>query len=274
MDSLAFVPEPIQPDEVSTVKQQSERDPIDSETRHVVDLVSQKHGPNMLALSKEDQSWLMKLHRNTGHAGRQKMEYVCKQLGCSSEIIKAIGDIRCSTCIESRGPEIPRPSAIKTDLDLGDIIAMDGISWRNSQGQMFHFYHMVDHSSSYQVAFCAPSRTAENVIRALTTGWIMWAGAPGQLILDAAGEFCDEKIQAFAQRHGIKLKIIPPEAHWQNSRCERHGGILQDILTKMDLEENIQNYDQLEQALAFATQTKINGLVIEVIHQSCWFSVR
>ena len=76
------------------------------------------------------------------------------------------------------------------------------------------------------------------------------------MILDAAGEFCDDTIQDFSQKHGIKLRIIPPEAHWQNSRCERHGGILQQILTKMDLEDPITSYDQLEQALVYATQTK------------------
>ena len=50
--------------------------------------------------------------------------------------------------------------------------------------------------------------------------------------------------------------MIPPEARWQNSRAERHGGILQEILTKMDVEESIDSYDKLETCLAFATQTK------------------
>ena len=229
---------------------------VDGETRQMIDLVSQKHGPNMIALPQLDQSWLLKLHRNLGHPSRQKMEYVCKQLGCNSEILRAIPDIRCSTCLESRGPDIPRPSAVKEDRDFGDIIAMDGVTWKNSQGQQFHFYHMIDHSTAFHVAYCSPSRTAESVIRALTMGWIMWAGPPGQLILDAAGEFCDEKIQEFSQKHDIGLKVIPPEAHWQNGRCERHGGILQEMLTKMDAEEGINSYDQLEQALSFATQTK------------------
>ena len=229
---------------------------VDGETRQMIDLVSQKHGPNMIALPQSDQSWLLKLHRNLGHPSKQKMEYVCKQLGCNAEILRAIPDIRCSTCLESRGPEIPRPGAVKEELDFGDIVAMDGVTWKNSQGQQFHFYHMIDHSTSFHVAYCSPSRTAESVIRALTMGWIMWAGPPGQLILDAAGEFCDEKIQEFSQKHDIGLKVIPPEAHWQNGRCERHGGILQEMLTKMDVEEGINSYDQLEQALSFATQTK------------------
>ena len=85
---------------------------------------------------------------------------------------------------------------------------------------------------------------------------MFWAGPPGQLILDAAREFCDDAVKEFAQKHGIKLGIIPPEAHWQNSRGERHGGILQEILPKMNMEEPINTYEQLEQALVYATQTK------------------
>ena len=224
--------------------------------RVIVDLTSQKHGPKFLELSSEEQQWLLKLHRNMGHPGHQKLEYMCRQLNCDDKIIKAISDIRCSTCQESQSPTIPRPSAIKEPLDFGDIVAMDGITWSNAQGTPFHFYHMIDHGTAFQSAYCAPARTASDAIRALTVGWMLWAGPPGQLILDAAGELCDESIQEFAQKHGIKLRIVPPEAHWQNSRCERHGGILQEILTKMDIEEPITSYDQLEQALVYATQTK------------------
>ena len=224
--------------------------------RIVVDLTCQKHGPKFLELSPEEQQWLLKLHRNMGHPGHQKLTYMCKQLNCDERILKAVPDIKCSTCQESQTPTIPRPSAIKEPLDFGDIVAMDGITWTNAQGAQFHFYHMIDHSTAFQSAYCAPSRTAGDALRALTIGWMLWAGPPGQLILDAAGEFCDDTIQDFSQKHGIKLRIIPPEAHWQNSRCERHGGILQQILTKMDLEDPITSYDQLEQALVYATQTK------------------
>eukprot|EP00435_Cladocopium_sp_Y103_P055151 s532_g18.t1 len=224
--------------------------------REAIDLISQKHGPAFVALPSTDQQWLIKLHKNLGHPGLQKMQYVCQQLGCSPEIQKALVDLRCSTCLESKGPEIPRPGSIKEPMDFGDVVAMDGVTWTNSAGTTFHFYHMIDQSTSFQTAVCAPSRTAEAALKALTTGWILRAGPPSKLVLDAAGEFCDDAIQGFAQKHGICLKIIPPEAHWQNGRCERHGGILQEMLTKMDIEESIDSYAKLEQSLAFATQTK------------------
>ena len=79
----------------------------------------------------DEQQCLSKLHRNMGHADPQKLEYMCKQFGCDNRIIRAIPDIRCSTCQESQAPHIPRPSAIQEPVDFGDVVAMDGITWTN-----------------------------------------------------------------------------------------------------------------------------------------------
>ena len=41
--------------------------------RHVIDLVSQEHGPLFLQLTSEEQGWLLTLHRNLGHPGHAKL---------------------------------------------------------------------------------------------------------------------------------------------------------------------------------------------------------
>ena len=46
------------------------------------------------------------------------------------------------------------------------------------------------------------------------------------------------------------------EAHWQNARTERHGGILQLMLNKVDLEQPITTYEQMSAALSHVTSTK------------------
>lgn len=60
----------------------------------------------------------------------------------------------------------------------------------------------------------------------------------------------------FLPKHGICHRRCATEVHWQNSRAERHGGILQVMLTKMDHEEGINTYPNLTLALAQATMTK------------------
>lgn len=89
---------------------QGESEKIDY--RQTIDLTSQKHGPLFLKLRSEEQSWLLKLHRNMGHPGAQKLVEFCRQLNCPKHILQAIPEIRCSTCVETSRPTIARPSAI------------------------------------------------------------------------------------------------------------------------------------------------------------------
>ena len=55
---------------------------------------------------------------------------------------------------------------------------------------------------------------------------------------------------------GIKSTIIPPQAHWQMGRSERHGEILQQMLRKYEDEHNISNYAELQIALTMCTSAK------------------
>ena len=229
---------------------------IDDNPRNVIDLVGQKHGPKFLQLEKSTQMWLLKLHRNLGHPSASKLAEACRHLNCSSEIINSLSDLKCSTCLENQRPSIPRASALKSEGDFGDSISMDGITWSNRSGQQFHFYHFLDHHTMYHTAVVSMSRTSHNAIKALNVGWMLWAGPPAILCMDAATEFTSEEFQNFLQKTNIKGKIIATEGHWQNAHVERHGHILQQILSKMDTEEPIDDVSKLEAALIVATHTK------------------
>ena len=195
----------------------------DENPRNVVDLVGQKHGPKFLQLDKSTQMWLLKLHRNLGHPSAAKLVEACRQLNCSPEILNGLADLKCSTCVENQRPSIPRISSLKTEGDFGDSISMDGITWSNHSGHQYHFYHFLDHHTMYHTAVVSMSRTSTNAIRALNVGWMLWAGPPAILCLDAATEFTSDEFQAFLQRSNIKGKVIATEGHWQNAHIERHG---------------------------------------------------
>lgn len=224
--------------------------------RTVVDLIGQKHGPKFLQLDKSTQMWLLKLHRNLGHPSAPKLAEACRQLDCPPEIISGLADMKCSTCVENQRPAIPRTSALKSEGDFGDSISMDGITWSNSRGQQFHFYHFLDPHTMYHTAVVSMSRTSSNAIRALNVGWMLWAGPPAILCLDGATEFTSEEFQDFLQKTNIKGNVIATEGHWQNAHIERHGDILQQILSKMDTEDPIDDVGKLEMALTMATHTK------------------
>ncbi len=133
---------------------------------------------------------------------------------------------------------------------------MDGIQWKNKQGTSFHFYHVVDYATSFHVAGIAPNRTTEQVIHFLATQWISWAGPPQGLIVDAATELNSREMDDFCQGLNVQKHTINPEAHWQNSRAERHGQVLQHMLNKYQEEHHILHYSDLQIALAVCVAAK------------------
>ena len=86
--------------------------------------------------------------------------------------------------------------------------------------------------------------------------WFQWAGSPSELIVDAGTEFNSEEFAQFVQMYNIKLSTISPEAHYQNGKSERHGAILQRMLSQFDLEHPITSYSELQRSLWFCVQAK------------------
>jgi hypothetical protein len=73
---------------------------------------------------------------------------------------------------------------------------------------------------------------------------------------DAATEFESEVFSQYLQTLGVKTTIIPPQAHWQMGRSERHGQVLQEMLQKYDAEHAITSYAEMQVALTMCTTAK------------------
>ena len=54
----------------------------------------------------------------------------------------------------------------------------------------------------------------------------------------------------------IKLQVAPPGAHWQLGKVERHGDVLQSMLSKYEAEHPIVSYKDLQTALSYCTAAK------------------
>ena len=229
----------------------------DDTTEHEkIDTQSQIHGPRFCALPPEERSLLVRVHKNLGHPSCQVLSQVLRQKGYPRAMIQALEDFKCSTCIAQQKPKIPRPATLKSETDFADKVSCDGVTWTNKDGQSFHFYHYLDHGTNYQVAIPAPSRVAEQAIEKFTIAWLSWAGPPNEMITDAGTEFTSESFGQCMQQNGIKLTVIPPDAHWQMGRTERHGDILQSMLSKYELDHPINSYYDLQIALAMCTAAK------------------
>ena len=106
------------------------------------------------------------------------------------------------------------------------------------------------------MAHVAPSKTTDDVMHALMTMWLSWARAPGEMLVDAAGEFNGEDFMTFLQSYNIKGTTISLEAHFQNGKAERHGAVLDTMLTKFNAEHEIESYADLQKAIWWCIQAK------------------
>ena len=220
------------------------------------DIQSQMHGNRFLTLPPEERSLLIRVHKNLGHPSKQVLSQVLRQKGFPTTMIQALEDYQCSTCQMQQKPRIPRPASLKTEMDFCDKISTDGVTWINKNGQSFHFYHYIDHGTNFQPASVAPSRTAEQAVEKLIQSWFLWAGPPNEMIMDSATEFTSEIFQKFLQQNNVKATVIPPGAHWQIGKTERHGEILQEMLSKFEIDHGINNYAELQIALSMCTAAK------------------
>ena len=222
----------------------------------IADLQSKKQPVSFQQLPRNEQAAILRAHRNLGHPSAEKLSTIMRQQGFRAEVVRAAAEMRCSVCDASVEPKHARPSVLRDDLDFNDRISIDGFRWTNGQGKNFHVYHVIDWSTSFHVSCIAPSRTTDDVIQNLITMWFQWAGSPSEMIVDAGSEFNSQEFMQFVQSHNIKLNTISPEAHFQNGKSERHGAILQRMLSKYDLEHPINNYQDLQRSLWFCNQAK------------------
>ena len=220
------------------------------------DLNNPKQDDAFRRLPKDEQIALLRAHRNLGHPSPERLSTILRQQGFRAEVARAALQLRCSVCLESSQPKGNRPSTLRDDMDFNDRVSVDGFTWANSKGKNFHVYHIVDCATSFHSAAIAPSRGSEEAINTIINLWFSWAGAPGEMLIDAGTEFNSEEFTSFVQRHNIRCATISPEAHFQNGRSERHGAVLQNMLSRFDKEHPIETYQDLHRTLWWCTQAK------------------
>ena len=243
--------------EVPPAGEASSPDPPSGRTEtQRTDLGNMRQSKTFTSLTTEEQQALIRAHKNLGHPNPEKFSSIIRQQGFRPEVARAALELKCSTCQSQMKPKTGSPGKLRDDLDFNDRVCADGVTWVNAQGQGFHFYHFVDWSTSFQVACAAPSRATEAVIDCFTQSWLSWAGTPSELIVDAATEFNSEGFSQFAQTNNLRVTTISTEAHFQNGKAERHGAILQNMLTKYEKEHPITSYAELKQGLWWCVQAK------------------
>ena len=232
-DSLKELEAELFPDEAVS------RDIPEETQEKQLEIPHQGHGEKFLALTREEQQWIKKIHKNLGHPNAQKLIIALKGQQCDNRIIDAIPDFRCSVCHEMSQPKRARPASLPEDREFNDCIGCDIIVWTNKIGKQFSCLHFIDAATNFHQAVQVHQTDAVSLFEGFRQAWLHWAGPCKQMIIDNESGLCSEQFSVLAQREDIQLRVIAAYAHWQLGKTERHGDILQHMMKKFDSENPI-----------------------------------
>ena len=157
-------------------------------------------------------------------------------------------------CVETqKGPKTARPGQLHPIREFNDLIGIDGFYWKGKRDFQVHVIHCIDEGSLFHLGK-RNDRGANLTQGLLEDMWFSWAKAPSSLYSDPAGEFISERWLDFLQEHNIKPELTS-EA-WRRGRVERHGGVIKDMLTRMDAEQPFENTADFDMALRKCFQSK------------------
>ena len=169
------------------------------------------------------QNVLRRIHTNLGHPSNESLVRHLAQAGASGQALLGAKHLKCSVCLRTRPPRQPRPSKAVQSRRFNDRVFLDIIYIKNVAGTSFTYLNILDDATTYQVLEHLPDRSEETVTRALVGGWLRYFGCPDQMVLDAEGSFRGFKFETLMAQSGIQIRFVPPDAHYQLGKAERHG---------------------------------------------------
>eukprot|EP00435_Cladocopium_sp_Y103_P075202 s308_g55.t1 len=203
-------------------------------------------GPKFLSLSTENQGKIRKLHRNLGHPTADKLARHLAEQNVLPELVDGARDYQCESCAERRPPQKTTPGNLKDAVEFNEKVSTDGCDWKSQSGLTVYVLHILDDATRFHLGQ-RTQRDSQLLTKTFKTMWINWAGVPSQVLHDQGGEFITDEWKNFLQENGIQP--ILTAAPWQRGRIERHGGVIKEMLNRMDQENPITDLKHFDEAL-------------------------
>ena len=134
-----------------------------------------------------------------------------------------------------------------------------GFDWTSKGGIQIYVLHVLDDATRFHLGqriYCVmhqhPSKQSKI------------CGFNGQ---DHHKKFCMTRVESSSPSHGrtfLQAHCIQPvlsAAPWQRGRIERHGGVVKEMLARMDHEQNFTNLAEIDEALNQCFRAK-NSMIV------------
>ena len=177
---------------------------------------------------------LIKLHRQLGHCSPEMLQALLKDAGLiMPDLWSKLSKIHqnCDICkLQSKKRPVPCVG-MPLSSAFNDVLAMDLHQVANERSTWF--LHMIDEFSRFSVAVIITDKKAETIIQGVVRFWFLKFGPPRKIHVDNGGEFNNDSFRKLCDQHGIRLLPSPAYSPWSNGTCERHNGIITEMLKKI-----------------------------------------
>ena len=173
----------------------------------------------------------IKLHRQFGHATGEKLVKLLNDSGNKDKKLHQAVMImsgKCKTCNRYKKAVHKPIVALPIAKEFNESVAMD-LKFVDSKPIL----HLIDHSTRYSAASVIKSKHRDVVISRIFDMWIMYFGAPQQILSDLGGEFTSDDFRAMGEQLNTTVKTTAAESPWSNGINERHNAILGNMIEKI-----------------------------------------
>ena len=183
-----------------------------------------------------------RLHQMTGHASTSAMGRMLRVARASPEVLHKLKLFKCEACQQTKRPE-PRPVVRPPNpYTFNHEISADCLEVRDAIGNRYAVFSVICLGTLYHCAWIVSDQggtpSSLKCAEALRDGWLTIFGAPRFLTVDR-GVANRGRLAELVNSQGIYLRFAGKEAAHQIGRCERHGGILKEMVSHAVQSRNV-----------------------------------
>lgn len=148
-----------------------------------------------------------------------------------SQIMKLIDNVShsCKVCLKYRKPR-PRPIVgLPMSSEFNQCVALDLVQL----SQSLWFIHIIDTFIRFSSSKLTKTKDKDVITDIIFEIWLARFGQPRKFLADNGGEFINKVYEEMCEQFNIEFSTKAAKRPWSNGLCERHNGIIKEMLSKI-----------------------------------------
>ena len=225
--SQIMVAEEMSQEEMQQEEERSKRPGVTEQEKQQ----AKEHGAEALKV-------VQKLHKQLGHPSNDRLILALRDAKMDEKILKCAATYECAACKTQMNKQLSKPTSLPLPQahHFNELLEMDvyHIKWR---GERKKILAVIDIFSRFEMNAVIKGESEKEETKALEEKWIAWAGYPQKIRTDSSGAHMSEEFQTWCDDRGIRLILVPKEAHHRMGTVERLHAVRRQQLHKMMLED-------------------------------------